>query len=116
MAAARVELVWDEACPNVEAARTVIRDALAEVGADATWREWSLHDAAMPERLRGYGSPTILVDGVCVSGQPAGDCDARCRIYETVDGLSGVPEVATLVQRLRLTRPSGSPRAASPRR
>lgn len=35
MAGDRLELVWDRECPNVDAARAVIREALAELGAAA---------------------------------------------------------------------------------
>jgi hypothetical protein len=47
----------------------------------------------MPERVRGYGSPTILVEGQDVSGAGEIDGTASCRVYATSEGLRGVPSV-----------------------
>lgn len=64
----------------------------------AVWTEWSTGDAACPGRYRGFGSPTILVNGRDVAPGPhpwarREDRDApRCRLYELEGGsLSGVP-------------------------
>ena len=44
-----------------------------------------------PEPLRGWGSPTILVDGVDVAGQLAPTATS-CRLYANADGrLVGTP-------------------------
>ena len=92
-----VDLVYDPGCPNVDGARDVLSRALQAAGAPAVWTEWSTDDADCPDRCRGYGSPTILVNGDDVAPGPhpwkPRDVGAapRCRVYEGDDGLSGVP-------------------------
>jgi hypothetical protein len=92
-----VELIYDPGCPNVDAARDVLTEALQAAGAPAVWTEWSTSDPACPGDRLAYGSPTILVNGEDVApgphpwkrrGQHEGP---RCRIYRTGDELSGVP-------------------------
>src|SRR5258708_27254383 len=60
--ALRVEMVFDRTCPNVERARSMIRIALAQVGAAEAWKEWDRDDPATPADLVGFASPTVLVD------------------------------------------------------
>lgn len=95
-----VEIVWEEGCPNVDAARDVVREALRRAELPEQWREWDRGDAETPVEIRGYGSPTILVDRVDVADtEPAGA--SCCRVYQQDDGsFAGVPEVDTLVDAL----------------
>lgn len=71
--------------------------ALHEVGAPAVWTEWDTADPACPPGLKGYGSPTILINGKDVApgphpwAPPAGDAAPRCRLYDGPDGATGVP-------------------------
>lgn len=97
----RLELVWDSGCPNVEAARAVIRAALSEVGLPERWAEWQIGVDALPAHAQGFGSPTILVDGRDVGGHGGGDSDACCRVYVSAKGVVGVPAVEDVVRRLR---------------
>lgn len=62
----QVELVYFDGCPHAAAARERLRSALATQGHPAQWTEWETGDAATPERVRKYASPTVLVDGVDV--------------------------------------------------
>jgi hypothetical protein len=96
-----IELIYDRDCPNVEAARAVLREALDKAGLDAEWTEWDREDAASPEYARLFGSPTILVAGEDVSGQDT-ESDANCcRVYSGSDGgLQGVPEVGAVLAAL----------------
>lgn len=105
MAPNRVELVWDRECPNVEAARTVVREALRQVGSAERWTEWRIGTDDVPVHARGFGSPTILVDGKDVTGHPGGDSDECCRVYLHSDGMAGVPTVQEVAARLRKPRP-----------
>ena len=95
-----VDLVYDPGCPNVDGARDVLTHALQAAGAPAVWTEWSTEDADCPDRCRGYGSPTILVNGKDVAPgphewKPREEGGApRCRVYQTEDGLTGVPPQA----------------------
>ena len=68
----RVELVYFEGCPHVAEARSEVRRALRRCGLPATWREWDMTSPDTPPLLTGYGSPTVLVDGMDVTGGSMG--------------------------------------------
>lgn len=75
-----VELVYFEGCPHVNEARSHLVAALESVGRDAKWREWDLARGSVPERVRGYGSPTILVRGANVTGVAPGSAALACAV------------------------------------
>lgn len=88
-----VELVYDRDCPNLESARAQLLKAFSHAGMTPHWSEYVIGDPAVPQHARGYGSPTILVDGRDVSGGfPAGE--DSCRLYVDEQGrFSRVPAV-----------------------
>jgi len=90
----RVELVYDRDCPNVNEARAVLRRAFAHVGVAPAWVEWDRKTPDTPDYAKGYGSPTILVDGKDVAGaEPSAEADC-CRLYsDGKTGFRGVPPV-----------------------
>ena len=94
-----IELVYDTACPNLGAARGVLRSVLKELGLPAEWSEKQQSlDASAGTR---YGSPTILVDGRDVVADAAPQA-AGCRIYRDEEGnSSGVPPVGTVMLAVR---------------
>lgn len=96
----KIELIYEQTCPNVDAARTQIKAACAQLGYSADWREWEVSDARLPAYARGFGSPTILVDEVDVAGQVASVTDC-CRIYPAAEGVQGVPALEQVVQALK---------------
>ena len=104
--AVRVELIYQESCPNVESARAALREALRRAGRAPRWREWERSTAGAPAHARLYGSPTILVDGRDVAGAVPGDGSESCRIYG--GGQLGVPPVEAIVAGLAA---AGSSRA-----
>ncbi len=91
-----VELVYDKDCPHVAATRANLLRAFEEAGLPANWTEWEHSSSATPARLRGFGSPTVLVEGHDVAGAQPVEGLACCRLYETEDGRSGVPPVGLL--------------------
>lgn len=97
----RVELVTDKHCPNVDAARKQLKRALTYAGLRPEWEEWDRDSPEAPDYARQYGSPTILVAGRDVAGegtQAAANC---CRVYQTDEGVRGVPSVEMIVAALR---------------
>ena len=102
--APRVELIYDGECPNVDAARARLRTALAEAGLAPAWDEHLIGAPDLPDHARGYGSPTILVEGHDVAGEVAGS-DACCRIYDDGGHSVGVPQVERVVEALRAALP-----------
>lgn len=80
-----IELIHDADCPNVLAAREVLRQALAASGLPPEWTEWVRGAPRTPPHAERFGSPTILVDGRDVAPEvdPAG---SACRLYRGEDG------------------------------
>lgn len=105
-----IEFLYDRDCPNVADARDALRHALERSKLPARWREWERGDPTAPAHARRYGSPTILVDGRDIAGEPAAD-EPSCRIYTTAAGRNrGVPPIETIVNALKtetVTRDSG---------
>jgi hypothetical protein len=96
-----VELVYDPGCPNVAGARAQLQRAFSLAKVGPRWQEWNIADPGTPARLRGYGSPTVLVDGRDVSGGEPVDA-ASCRLYpQHGETLRGVPSVRDIVAALR---------------
>lgn len=108
-----IELIYDPDCPNVEPARTVLRGACAELGLSPVWSEWNRQDAASPEYVQGFGSPTIIVNGRDVAGAAAGDMASCCRMYESDGGLTGTPSTAQIVAALQNSSDRVSPDPSS---
>lgn len=99
-----VELLYFPDCPNVPAARERLRRAFAAVGLPPQWTEVDVTAEAAPARVRGYGSPSILVGGRDVTGADPGG-GSSCRIYAGND-VSGVPPLDAIVQALRAAPPA----------
>ena len=96
----RVELVYDDACPNVAGARAQLFRAFAAAGQQPRWSEHRIGDPDLPGHARGFGSPTILVDGRDVSGLAPGS-EAACRVYRDRSGaMSRVPSVEEIAAAL----------------
>ncbi len=109
-----VELIYDSDCPNILDARKQLLRAFADSGIEPRWREWCSSDAESPAHVRGYGSPTILVDGRDVAATQGTDStppDAApcCRLYAQSDGsIRGVPSSETIARALESSGGSGA--------
>jgi hypothetical protein len=85
----KIQLLYFPGCPHVDGVRELLRRV---VGAGATIEELDTTASSTPEQLRGWGSPTVLVDGVDVAGgQPDGSC---CRLYPDGDSRGAPSEAA----------------------
>ena len=83
----KVQFLYFPDCPNHEAAREALGRCLAALKLPPDFDDIDVTGPEVPEVLRSWGSPTILVNGVDVSGQTAQQSGSSCRIY----GASGVP-------------------------
>jgi mercuric ion transport protein len=82
----KVELIYDPDCPNVAEARAQLLRAFAETGITPRWVEWRRDSAETPACARGFGSPTLLVNGHDVAGQTSVYGNACCRLYADLSG------------------------------
>ena len=94
-----VELIFSPDCPNADLARGRISEALSALGRVPSWTEWNRESPTAPAYVRGYGSPTVLVDGRDVSASPASMADS-CRVYASDAGFDRAPSVQALVEAL----------------
>jgi len=96
-----IELVYDVDCPNVDRARAMIGAALSAVGAELRWTEWDREDLATPAERRGFGSPTVLVNGrdVGCDENESAQADANsCRVYVDECGcMCGAPSAELIL-------------------
>lgn len=97
----RVELIYDEGCPNVEVARGALREALRRAEIQEIWHEWRRDDPDMPATLAAFASPSVLVNGRDVTDEhdaPSATGAGMCRLYRDERGrLSGAPPVQAIV-------------------
>lgn len=100
---ARVELLYFPECPNVLAAREQLRRAFEACGSSPNWIEVDVSAEGAPVYARGYGSPSVLVDGKDVTGSSPGGGSA-CRIYVGTD-MRGVPPLESIIAALRASPP-----------
>ena len=108
-----IEFIYQPDCPNVGAARAVLKRTLAAQGGESRWREWDSTAADSPAHARAYGSPTILIDGTDIAGAEPSDAPA-CRIYRDAAGrASGVPSEELLLSALRARATVARPRVLS---
>ncbi|MBI5875157.1 MAG: hypothetical protein HZB81_04825 [Deltaproteobacteria bacterium] len=95
----KVELLYFKGCPNISLARKNLNEAFGKIGIPAQWDEVDLNDPNTPKELKGYGSPTILVDGKDVTGIVAGRKSISCRTYYNAKGeISGAPDAEIIVK------------------
>jgi hypothetical protein len=69
----KIEFIYELNCPNVADARAQLRMAMEQTGLPVHWQEWEHNDPNSPAYARRYGSPSILVDGEDVAGEPAAE-------------------------------------------
>jgi hypothetical protein len=97
----KVELIYDHDCPNATNARAQLVRAFAETGLPPRWTEWARGDPESPDYVRGYGSPTILVEGDDVAGIAPADEVSCCRLYaDASGGMQGAPAVRAIASAL----------------
>jgi len=98
-----IELLWFEDCPNHAAARQMLIELVPIHAPGAVVRIIDATDPTVAASHRFPGSPTIRVDGVDIDPGfvDPGDYTPRCRLYQTSEGLRGLPEPAWIEAALR---------------
>ena len=98
----KIQFLHFEGCPNAGQARSALREALAAEKLDVQVEEIDVQRPDAPEWARGWGSPTILIDGVDVAGQERSNASS-CRLYA-----GGAPSIDVI--RAKLTAAREAPR------
>lgn len=92
----RIQLITSPGCPHATAARAALHQAMAATGIADRIEEVNTSSPYTPESLRGWGSPTVMVDGEDAGGQ-ATPTGPSCRLYRDDDGrVQGVPPASLL--------------------
>ena len=97
-----IDLIYDSDCPNIDRARSAIREALRTAGAAEVWKEWDRALPDTPDEFLGFGSPTVLVNGRDIGdeGGSSGTGANSCRIYVDECGCTcGAPPTALILAR-----------------
>jgi hypothetical protein len=99
----RVQLLFFEGCPHVDAARRALREGLDSTGlGDVVVEQIDVDAASTPVELRDWGSPTILIDGVDIAGE-RGPTGRSCRLYGNARQ-ARAPSKNLIEERLRRAR------------
>lgn len=98
-----IEILYFEGCPNSDAARSRVHEALAAERVAGDVRMVEVHDAEEAMARRFLGSPTIQVDGRDVEPEARlrRSYGFMCRTYRTTSGLAGVPPMQLVADALR---------------
>jgi mercuric ion transport protein len=100
----KISLLYFPDCPNAALARAAIREAIEAEHLAAELEEIDISREDLPPALRGWGSPTILVDGADIDGGSPAPGAVSCRLYK-----EGLPSVAQIRARIRsATKPARS--------
>lgn len=89
----KVQFLSFEGCPLAEAARACLEKALADCGIEG-YETIDIFSPDVPDDLRAWGSPTILINGRDVTDQQQGD-GIGCRVYSTPSRVPGAELIAS---------------------
>lgn len=94
-----IEFLSFEGCPNTPKLRESLNDALTQ--SNGSFIEVDLNQLNDDDIRRGYGSPTILVDGHDLFDLPTPSSSSMsCRIYA-----GGLPDTKSLIAKLNENTP-----------
>lgn len=96
----KIELIFDQDCPNVPQAREALQQALKQLQLEPSWQEWQRSDPACPDYARSLGSPSILVNERDVSAAVNNDSSC-CRVYPENAGFKGCPSVDSIIAAIK---------------
>lgn len=102
----KVQLLFFPGCPNAQTTRDALTRAFEQIGIPPRFEDLDVSAPGTPGSLKGWGSPTILVNGHDVSG---GEISPRpsCRLYESSSSDNrGVPPGDAIVAALLQARKS----------
>lgn len=89
----KVEVLYFDGCPNHEALLPRLRELMRSAGVNTEVSLMPVEDIDAAERERFLGSPSVRIDGQDVEpgAEQRTDFGLKCRLFETPDGLRGMP-------------------------
>jgi len=98
-----VELLYFEGCPSYEALLPLLRGILQQEGVETDVDLRRVETQEEAARVGFLGSPTVRVDGSDVEAAAARrrDFGLKCRLYQTPNGLQGVPPEEWILAAIR---------------
>lgn len=98
-----VEVLYFDGCPNHEALLPRLRELLQHAGAPTQITLVKIDDDEVAQREHFLGSPTVRINGRDIEpdADERTDFGLKCRLYQTVSGLSGQPDEAWVTEALR---------------
>ncbi len=101
-----IQLLHFEGCPSWKQALTNLHAALANMDWDPEIEIIDIEDDEAATRYAFQGSPSIKYQGVDLWEVKQDEYHIDCRVYNTPQGLRGVPTVQMLQERLEELRKS----------
>jgi len=94
----RIEILTFEGCPNTDATRELVRQAVRLAAVDAEIEYVKVETQELAERLRFLGSPSVRVDGddVELSANGRTSYGLMCRTYAYGPKVAGTPTIAMI--------------------
>lgn len=97
-----IELLVVADCPHEQAATTLLRRALNDVGLDdVDFKVRVIANEQQAAAAHFVGSPTFHIGGRDPFSSPGAPSGVACRLYATSTGLSGVPGIEPLRRALK---------------
>ncbi len=103
MTSMKVELLVVTDCPNEKPAGVLLRSALDDIGLSHLEFATTVIDTPQAAYERNFvGSPTILINGTDPFLDPNQAPALACRVYNTTEGLAGIPDLRDLRRALKV--------------
>jgi len=84
----KIQFLSFPGCPHARPSLERLRAVMRELELSYPIEEVEITASQVQAELRGWGSPTVLVDGRDVAGVAEPTGEATCRLYPTGDGLT----------------------------
>ena len=97
----KIELLYFEGCPSWQNGIENLKDALKAEELEAEIRLVRVEDSATAARLKFLGSPSFHLNGIDLWPEERKLYNLSCRVYNTPQGVKGVPTVEMLREKLR---------------
>lgn len=98
-----IELLVVADCPNEQPAAALLRRALDDVGlGDVSFATTVIDTQQAAVERRFLGSPTIMINGADPFHDATRAPGLACRVYNTADGLTGIPDLRDLRRALKM--------------